>query len=91
MQDLLVTNQGLIFDTLNDDMVGLWDRDFNLKSTFKGILADLNSYQILPLHENKLLLSSETILYMVDLNDGTRRMIWDCNSKINVFGVTNHS
>jgi hypothetical protein len=80
MHDLLVTSSGMILDSLENNLVGLWDRDFQLRGTFKGLFNyPPGSYRVVPLEGSTLLMSHENLLYLVDLNDGSKRVIWDCN------------
>lgn len=80
MQDLLVTVEGLIFDSLDNNLVGLWNKHFDLQRYYKGLLSDLpGSYHIVPVSGNKLLLSCENLLYLIDLEDGSRKEIWNCH------------
>lgn len=91
MQELLISSSGHILDSLDNNLVGMWDKNFVLKRYYKGLFSDFPvGYHVVPLPENKLLLSSETKLFMINLEDGSRRCIWDCNHKIQLFDVTGH-
>ena len=91
MQDLIVTSEGHILDSLNDGMMALWDKNFKLLRSYKNLFDLSSGYIVVSLNENKLVVSSENTLTLVDLEAGTQHHLWDCNYRVHFIQVTNHA